>query len=593
MLHVTDPQTSVPRPIRERVEQLIRDRQRALGEDRRISPSVLQSWLRSVRYGLSPAQVGPCGESTPEQDMRLLDAAVTVMRTRIDGLTAAESCLFLTNAAGVILRHWVGDDALMARLAKLDIEPGFLVSETTLGTTSGSTLITATPTFVRGPEHFGMQFLEFTSAGMVITHPVTQRIVGSINLISRFRDTSPLAVPWVCDIATEVERCLLDAATTAEQGLMRAFVNERRDARHAVVAVNEKTVVANAAATRMLGSVDQAVLWEYAARVLSDPGAADQPAALGGPRPVVIDHHTVVSDGSVIGVVLKLKRAEVRNTEGPAIVELPGMVGHSERWTALLNQLARTHASPGVLLVGERGVGKSAIARACCTTSYREIDAAASAADPQWVTNIAAPALNAPDHSTVIIHHLDQLAPAMVTSLCDALTHRPAPSRVFATSATWPHRDHATDPALVTFPTVISVPPLSERSADLPVLVAHFTAEAGADREPVQWMPDALRALARVDWSDNIAGLKRLVTQIVSETGYSYISAKELPTHLAAITSRRRLVGLERAEATAIVDAIKTAGGNKHQAAAKLGIARSTLYRKMRSLGIDMDDAVL
>nr|MDT0525866.1 hypothetical protein [Streptomyces sp. DSM 41633] len=136
------------------------------------------------------------------------------MRTRIDGLTAAESCLFLTNAAGVILRHWVGDDALMARLAKLDIEPGFLVSETTLGTTSGSTLITATPTFVRGPEHFGMQFLEFTSAGMVITHPVTQRIVGSINLISRFRDTSPLAVPWVCDIATEVERCLLDAATT-------------------------------------------------------------------------------------------------------------------------------------------------------------------------------------------------------------------------------------------------------------------------------------------------------------------------------------------------------------------------------------------
>ncbi|WP_374463263.1 helix-turn-helix domain-containing protein [Microtetraspora sp. AC03309] len=42
-----------------------------------------------------------------------------------------------------------------------------------------------------------------------------------------------------------------------------------------------------------------------------------------------------------------------------------------------------------------------------------------------------------------------------------------------------------------------------------------------------------------------------------------------------------------------MVDAIKTAGGNKHQAAAKLGIARSTLYRKMRSLGIDMDDAVL
>ena len=593
MLHVTDSQSSVPGPVRERVQQLIRDRQRVLGEDRQISASVLQSWLRSIRYGLSPAQVGPSGESTPEQDMRLLDAAVTVMRSRIDGLAAAESCLFLTNAAGVILRHWVGDNELMARLTRLDIEPGFLVSETTLGTTSGSTLITAAPTFVRGPEHFGSQFVEFTSAGMVVTHPVTQRIVGSINLISRFRDTSPLAVSWVCDIATEVERCLLDVATTAEQRLMRAFVNERRDARHAVVAVNEKTVVANAAATRMLGSVDQAVLWEYAARVLSDPETAGQPAALGGSQPVVIDHHTVVSDGSVIGVVLKLKRAEARPGAGEATVELPGLIGHSERWTAMVSQLARTAGSPGVLLVGERGVGKSALARAWVQQgSPIELDAAASTANPHWLSTIATPALCQRD-VTVVIHHLDQLAQPMVAPMCDLLAHRPAGTRTLATSATWPHRDHVTDAALATFPSVISVPPLSERSGDIPALVAHFTAEAGADREPVQWMPDALRALARVDWPDNIAGLKRLVTQILSETGYSYVSAQELPTHLAAITSRRRLVGLERAEATAIVDAIRTSGGNKHQAAAMLGIARSTLYRKMRSLGIDMDNAVL
>ncbi|MGW0161683.1 helix-turn-helix domain-containing protein [Mycobacterium sp. NPDC003323] len=594
MRHVTDSNLSDTGPVSEHVQQMLRERQRALGEDRQISDTVLKSWLRSVRYGLSPARVEPSGEPTPEQDLRLLDAAVTVMGKRMDGLSAAESCLFLTNAAGVILRHWVGDADLMARLARLDVEPGFLVSETTLGTTSGSTLITSAPTFVRGPEHFGAQFVEFTSAGMVITHPVTQRVVGSVNLITRFRDTSPLAVPWVCDIATEVERCLLDSATTAEQGLMRAFVNERRDARHAVVAVNEKTVVANAAATRMLGSVDQAVLWEYAARVLSDPDSAGQPAALGGPQPVVVDHHTVVSDGSVIGVVLKLKRAETRPGCSATTVELPGLVGHSERWTAVVDQIARAKGSPGLLLVGERGVGKSALARACSQGQPTiELDAAASTANPHWLSTIAAPALCRPENVTVLLHHLDQLAPVMVASMCDLLAHRATSTRVIATSATWPHREHVTDAALATFPSVISVPPLSERPTDIPALVAHFTAEAGADRDPVQWMPDALRALARVDWPDNVAGLKRLVTQIVSENAYSYVSANELPTHLAAITSRRRLVGLERAEATAIVDAIRISGGNKHQAAEMLGIARSTLYRKMRSLGIDMDNAVL
>lgn len=524
--------------------------------------------------------------------MRLLDATVTVMRARMDGLTAAESCLFLTNAAGVILRHWVGDSALMARLARLDVEPGFLVSETTLGTTSGSTLITATPTFVRGPEHFGAQFTEFTSAGMVITHPVSQRIVGSINLLTRFRDTSPLAVPWVCDIATEIERSLLDGATAAEQGLMRAFVSERRDARHAVVAVNEKTVVANAAATRMLGSVDQAVLWEYAARVLSDPEAAGQPAALGGSQPVVIDHHTVVSDGSVIGVVLKLKRAEMRSGGGPVDLDLPGLVGESDRWSALVTQLGRAHGSPGILLVGERGVGKSAIARACAPQRI-EFDAAVSQTDPRWLTDVVAPQVTANQHLTVVVHHLDQLAPSMVAPMCDLLAQRPVGTQVIATSARWPHRDHVADSALATFACVLSVPPLSERSADIPALVAQFTSDAGADRDPVQWMPDALRALTRVEWPDNVAGLKRLVTQVVSESGFSYVSANELPTHLAASISRRRLVGLERAEATAIVDAIRTSGGNKHQAAAMLGIARSTLYRKMRSLGIDIDNAVL
>jgi transcriptional regulator of acetoin/glycerol metabolism len=52
-------------------------------------------------------------------------------------------------------------------------------------------------------------------------------------------------------------------------------------------------------------------------------------------------------------------------------------------------------------------------------------------------------------------------------------------------------------------------------------------------------------------------------------------------------------VGLERLEAVAILQAVQEADGNKHQAAAALGIARSTLYRKMRSLGVDMTSSRL
>jgi DNA-binding NtrC family response regulator len=53
----------------------------------------------------------------------------------------------------------------------------------------------------------------------------------------------------------------------------------------------------------------------------------------------------------------------------------------------------------------------------------------------------------------------------------------------------------------------------------------------------------------------------------------------------------RRLSELERAEVKTILQAMQKADGNKHKAAEALGIARSTLYRKIRSLSIDLDVA--
>ena len=42
---------------------------------------------------------------------------------------------------------------------------------------------------------------------------------------------------------------------------------------------------------------------------------------------------------------------------------------------------------------------------------------------------------------------------------------------------------------------------------------------------------------------------------------------------------------------TAITEALQSAQGNKLEAAQQLGIARSTLYRRMRTLGIDLTEA--
>ena len=51
-------------------------------------------------------------------------------------------------------------------------------------------------------------------------------------------------------------------------------------------------------------------------------------------------------------------------------------------------------------------------------------------------------------------------------------------------------------------------------------------------------------------------------------------------------SARRQLTGMEAVERDAIVHALRNANGNRVQAATTLGIARSSLYRKLKSFGI-------
>jgi transcriptional regulator of acetoin/glycerol metabolism len=50
---------------------------------------------------------------------------------------------------------------------------------------------------------------------------------------------------------------------------------------------------------------------------------------------------------------------------------------------------------------------------------------------------------------------------------------------------------------------------------------------------------------------------------------------------------RRRLSPLEQIEYDAIASALRACGGNKVHAAERLGMSRSTFYRRLRSLGLD------
>ncbi|MGW0021422.1 sigma-54-dependent Fis family transcriptional regulator [Rhodococcus sp. NPDC003382] len=567
------------------IAALLQDRSglfEGIGGGNHPTPDVLASWKRCVRYGLNPSGIAPLTADLRERGEQLIAAtdAALASRSRIDQLQSLGMCLSLTDDQGVILKQWAGGAPIMKTLEGLDVVAGFSVDEATVGTSSGSSLISRKPTLVRGPEHFAPQFSDLTSAGNAVVHPITRQLLGSLNLTCSVDDSSPLALSWVQEIVADIEATLLESATVSERLLLAQFLRENRDARHPVVAVNARTVMANASATRLLGAVDQAMLWDHAKTTFADRTRSVSVMSLDGGVRIQVERSFVTGPTSDEGVVLRLSRLhEPARRPDLATVSLPGLSGNGHTWNRMRHELARATDS-SILLYGDPGTGKASVARCIAGRDAAAFDG--DDASPEWLEHIAG---SANEGRALVLLHLDRIPNQWRLRLASILTTTAV--RVVATSGRPPASGALGDHLQVCFPDVIAVPSLTERPEDLSSIVENLSLRHSRAANPPRWMPDAIQALARVDWPENIRSLNLVVAQVLSKVRHDYVGIGDLPVQIHRRGARRRLSGLERMEADAILQALRDSGDNKKLASEALGIARSTLYRKMRALGID------
>jgi transcriptional regulator of acetoin/glycerol metabolism len=95
-----------------------------------------------------------------------------------------------------------------------------------------------------------------------------------------------------------------------------------------------------------------------------------------------------------------------------------------------------------------------------------------------------------------------------------------------------------------------------------------------------------MRVICGYSWPGNIRQLEEALRAAVGRRPVGELQPEDLPGYCHQ-SARRQLSGLEALERDAIVRALHDADGNRVQAAAALGIARSSLYRKLRSFGIE------
>jgi len=140
------------------------------------------------------------------------------------------------------------------------------------------------------------------------------------------------------------------------------------------------------------------------------------------------------------------------------------------------------------------------------------------------------------------------------------------------------------------------VPPLRERREDIPLLASYFLEEftRAYGRKPKQLTPQALELLQEYHWPGNVRELRNLIERIVILHPQSRIDARHIPLQQAKRQSAekpgQRFGSLqdvrEAAEREYIQKKLEEARGNVSRTAELLGLERSNLYRKMRSLGI-------
>ena len=136
----------------------------------------------------------------------------------------------------------------------------------------------------------------------------------------------------------------------------------------------------------------------------------------------------------------------------------------------------------------------------------------------------------------------------------------------------------------------IHLPPLRERRADIPLLARHFLARHAARyRKDVAGLDaEALLLLLDHPWPGNVRELDHAVERAVLLAAGRELTPGDfaLAPDGAGRAPRLEELTLEEVERVLVQKALQRAGGNVSQAAARLGLSRSALYRRLQHFGL-------
>lgn len=590
-------------------EHLIR---RGLREGTQLSDIVSQdieySWRRSVGVEASARPEAFLFVNDFDPDGILIRAAKSVMDHWLESLNGMGISLFLSDQSGQIIARRLGDKAHGRRFDESFAAEGFSFAERSVGTNGlGTPIEGRQAVFVRGAEHFNEVLAALTCAGAPITHPVTRRVIGSISFACDTGLDNPLMLAMAREASSQIERRLLDlgSATGLALGMSQLRLSSSKAP---VIMLDAQAVMTNVSGLAVMSSELHTTLWEQL-RSLEWTGAKQ---TIGIPSLNVDATVQRLDDsGGSSAFALELSRipdgASTAPTPEAGVPDVDTSGAGAAFPHVIRNALDRASQGPGAIAVcGQGGSGKLHHTLAWLNGKDSGpnpliLDACLFSDDATWFSEARGAIA---EGRSVVLRHLEDLPRSELNrlkALDSAVRQQPdeltgttlgptSPARLVLTMNPDACPDFVSD-AVSQIATRVNVPTLSATKERIPVLAAHFLdAAAPADRSTLSAV--ALQGLMRWRWPGNVAELRATLESLGRAHPGRVLQADDLPEHLRSST-RRQLSKLESLERDAIVAALEQSGGNRSVAAESLGMGRTTLYRKLRALGIETPESLV
>ncbi len=150
----------------------------------------------------------------------------------------------------------------------------------------------------------------------------------------------------------------------------------------------------------------------------------------------------------------------------------------------------------------------------------------------------------------------------------------------------------------------LELPSLAQRTSDIPALADHFLKRVCEDtgKSFDGFDSGAINALQCYHWPGNVRELQNVVERAVLLGKSNRITIADLPAHItagvpvgtmAASTKQTLKAALEEPERQIILQVLRENNWNRNETADQLGINRTTLYKKMKKLGLENPKAIL